>query len=119
MEINKIIGNNIRFFREKFDISQQKIADYLGVKQSLVSYYECGERKIPLKELDRLANLFGVDSYDFYEENAEHQIVNVAFAFRDSKDINVDDLKEIADFRKIIKNYLSLKKVLSENESSY
>lgn len=114
--MNAEIGKNIKLMREKFNYSQADIADYLGVKQrEMISYYENGEREIPIEKLNKLSDLFGIELVDLLEENPELMKANTAFAFR-AEEIDSSDLNEIAAFRKIVKNYIKMNK-LEQNET--
>lgn len=106
--MKKTIGNNIKNLREKFGYSQKDVADYLKINsRELISYYENGDRDIPLDKLNQLSDLFGVELLDLLEENINLSKANTAFAFR-AEDINSEDLYEIAAFRKIVKNYIKM-----------
>ena len=48
----------LRDLREDRDLSQQQVADYLGMKQPQCSRYERGLRDIPTDMLIRLAQLY-------------------------------------------------------------
>lgn len=48
----------LRDLREDRDLSQQQVADYLGMKQPQYSRYERGLRDIPTDMLIRLAQLY-------------------------------------------------------------
>ena len=48
----------IRDLREDNDLTQQKVADYLNMKQSQYSRYERGIRDIPTDVLIKLAKLY-------------------------------------------------------------
>lgn len=48
----------IRDLREDRDMSQQEVADYLGMKQPQYSRYERGVRDVPTDILIRLAKLY-------------------------------------------------------------
>lgn len=48
----------IKDLREDHDMSQQQVADYLGMKQPQYSRYERGLRDIPTDVLIRLAKLY-------------------------------------------------------------
>ncbi len=103
------IGGTIKNFRERLGLTQENVAKYLNVKREMISYYERGERDVPVQQLEALADLFGVELIDLIEEDPARVQANVAFAFR-SDDLSTVDLKGIAHFRKIVKNYLMLKK---------
>ncbi|MCU7497556.1 MAG: helix-turn-helix transcriptional regulator, partial [Ignavibacteria bacterium] len=46
MEKQNIIGENLRAFREKMGLSQQEVADFLGIQRANISYYETEARNI-------------------------------------------------------------------------
>ena len=48
----------LRDLREDHDLTQQQVADYLGMKQPQYSRYERGIRDIPTDVLIRLAKLY-------------------------------------------------------------
>lgn len=48
----------LRDLREDHDLSQQQVADYLGMKQPQYSRYERGLRDIPSDVLIQLARLY-------------------------------------------------------------
>ena len=48
----------LRDLREDHDLTQQQVADYLGMKQPQYSRYERGLRDIPTAVLIRLATLY-------------------------------------------------------------
>lgn len=52
----------LKDLREDRDLTQQKIADYLGMKQSQYSRYERGIRDIPTDVLIRLALLYNTST---------------------------------------------------------
>ena len=107
------IGVNIRLYREKNSLTQKAIADYLNISRELISYYETGERTPQLEVLTKLSDLFGIDLEDLLEESEEKTQENVVLAFR-NKDFSNDDLKEIAGFKKIIKNFLKMERLMEE-----
>lgn len=111
METDKIIGHNIQAFRQKLGLTQQELADFVSVLREDISYYETGSRSVPTTVLTRLAELFGVDEIDLYEQDAVNQKLNLAFAFR-ANTLSQEDLASIAAFQKIAKNYLRMHKAL-------
>ena len=48
----------LKDLREDNDLTQQQVADYLGMKQSQYSRYERGHRDIPTDVLIKLAELY-------------------------------------------------------------
>jgi len=105
---NRIVGQNIQLLRKRLDLTQDALAEYLGVSRGQVNYYEAGSRAVSTDQLQKLADLFCLNPHDFYEENAENIRLNIAFAFR-ANQLDSQDLKSIAHFKKIIRNYLNMK----------
>ncbi len=96
--------------REKFGYVQGDVAEFLGISRELVSMYETGEREMHIEVMEKLADLFCIEPHAFFSETSEEAIAQVAFAFR-KDEMAADDLKEIAAFGKIVRNYLKIKKL--------
>lgn len=110
MESTLSVAGNLLALRQRHGLTQESLASYLGVARPMISYYEKGERNVPLEHLEKLANFFGIDTYDFFEEITENQQSMVAFAFR-ADELNREDMNGIAAFRKVVRNYLKMKEV--------
>ncbi|MBQ4037722.1 MAG: helix-turn-helix transcriptional regulator [Clostridia bacterium] len=52
----------LRDLREDHDLTQQAVADHLGMKQSQYNRYERGLRDLPTDVLIRLAKLYGTST---------------------------------------------------------
>lgn len=115
MNQDQLIGRNLQSLRQKLGFTQELVAEYLGITRVELSYYETGSRAMPTALMAPLASLYGVDEYDFYEENLDLISVNLALAFR-ADSLKPSDLEQIAKFKKIVRNYLTMKSLL-ENES--
>jgi len=77
LEINKIIGDKIRKFRQNKNITQEELADFLGVSTQAVSRYELGDRKVDNDILYKLADYFNVSIDNFFppiETSSEYMI---------------------------------------------
>lgn len=55
-----VYADNILFLRKKHDCSQGDLADLLKVKQSTISLYETGRRKMSVDDLLIVSDFFGV-----------------------------------------------------------
>ena len=55
-----MIIRRIRDLREDHDYTQVALAEYLHISQPTYSYYETGERAVPLEVLIRLARFYNV-----------------------------------------------------------
>lgn len=109
---NTIVGQNIRLFREKLNLTQEALAKYLDTSREQISYYETGARAVSSKHLTLLSNLFCLNEYDFFEENTGARSLNIAFAFR-AEELSSTDLESIARFKTIVRNYLNMQKALA------
>ncbi len=104
----KTIGANIKVLRERYGFSQTEVANFLGLKDHVtISYYENGERPIPLDHLKKIADLFAVNLDTLFSEEKNESLVNAIFAFR-KDDLKENDFNTLADFHRIVKNYIKL-----------
>lgn len=52
----------IRDMREDHDMTQQQVADYLGISQTMYARYERGANELPIRHLVALCQLYHVSS---------------------------------------------------------
>ena len=66
------LANNIRFLRKQREMSQEQLAEILGYKSyTTIQKWESGISEPPLKQLRKMADLFGVDINDMASVNME------------------------------------------------
>lgn len=106
-----IISENIKRMRETCRFTQEQVSQFLGIGRSAYSNYESGDRELPLEAMERLADLYGCDMYLLYEKDADVVRNMLTTAFR-VDDLSVDDMKQIADFKAVVKNYLKMDMLL-------
>jgi transcriptional regulator with XRE-family HTH domain len=53
-----LLGLNIKLFRKKKGLTQEQLAEKLGIKRSLLGAYEEGRAEPSLQMANRMANLF-------------------------------------------------------------
>ncbi len=111
MSLFKTIGKNIKLFRQHKDMTQDELASFTGISRELINYYENGSREIPITNLEKISNWFGIDVADLMEENQDNVSLKVAFAFR-ADDLNPADYDAISRFQRIISNFQKMKKLL-------
>ena len=107
MEDQIIIGRNIKSYRNSFGLTQHQIADLINVTRGTINYYENGSRMPSMISMQKLSDLFGIEPIDLMKENPEELEFNSVIAFK-RKSITSKDLKAIARFRRIVKNYIKL-----------
>lgn len=110
MESSKIIGNNIKEFRNRLGLSQDQVADFIGVDRTTITKYESGDREVSLVQLEKFCDLFAIEIEDLFEEDSVNKSANLAFAFR-ADDLNQEDITSIAAFQKVVKNYLKMQSI--------
>ncbi|MBC7758557.1 MAG: helix-turn-helix transcriptional regulator [Phormidesmis sp. FL-bin-119] len=110
------VGETIKSYRERNGLSQQKVADYLGLKRESLSYYETNEREAPLDVLERMADLYGAELTDFFESDPDAINNNIAFAFR-AEEIQDKDLEQLESFRRAVKNYFKICQLEQKHDS--
>lgn len=69
------IGRKIKEFRTKRGISQQRLAELLGVSRPAISQMENGERKVSADELDRLAKIFNISVNSLLNREKEPEVI--------------------------------------------
>ncbi len=72
MNLEKIIGDNVRGFRAKMKLSQDKFADHAGLHRTFVGTIERAEQNISIATITKLAQALKVEPYVLLMENA-HQ----------------------------------------------
>ena len=60
MELQRILGRNVRRLREAKGLSQEELAHASGIHVTYLSGVENGRRNITVAVLERLANALGV-----------------------------------------------------------
>ena len=94
---------NIRLkqLRKESKITQEQLARYLDVDQSMITKLENGTRNLNVTLIEKICNLFGCS--DAYLLGEEDDYIPLNFAFR-SNGIQAEDLESIAAVNKIVMN---------------
>ena len=58
----KALGERIAALRKEAGLSQQAVADELGIAQQTLAHYEVGRARMPVSLLPAFAKLYGVDA---------------------------------------------------------
>jgi len=61
--LQKKLAYNVRFFRKKMGISQEKLAELSGYHRTYIGSIERGERNITLETIESLSFIFGIEPY--------------------------------------------------------
>lgn len=76
-DISKIVGNNIKKFRELRNMTQEQLAEELNTTRQSISRYESGERKANQDILFELADILKVSVGDFFPKVDKRNIIEV------------------------------------------
>lgn len=69
-ELFKKIGNNLRIFRKKANLTQAQLAESVGISISYLSKIEANncDKSISLSILNQIANFLEIDIINFFKE---------------------------------------------------
>ena len=101
--LDKIIGNNLSYLRDKFGYTQDEMGSFLGISQPAYRKYETGETTVPQDALEKLAELYYVEEYDLMQEDKSVLQPSLVYAYR--KQDGDTDFEALTKFHRIVKNY--------------
>lgn len=94
------VGEKLKSMRLLNNLTQELVANYLGIDQTYVAKMEKNEREINLEFLQRLADLYGCDIRCF-SENINLKPIKIAYR---ADNITKEDLEMIAKIQRIALN---------------
>lgn len=100
------IAARIRESREYMKLSQEEVAEALGISRPAVTNIEQGTRKVESAELERLARLFGCSADYLLGAEIESQ-ERTAFLARTFHGLSEKDLAEVAKFADFLRTSAS------------
>ena len=109
--MKEIIGANLKALRSATGYTMEQVARIIGIERSAYANYESGMREMPLRLLEKAADLFGVELALLFEKDSQAVDGMLLTSFR-VDDLNDEDLKEVSHFKRIVKNYLKLSQKL-------
>ena len=68
MDIVKVFGTNLRKYRNKLGVSQEKFAEMCGLHRTYISDVERFQRSIALDNVQKIADALGVETYKLFIE---------------------------------------------------
>ena len=66
MDIKLLVGRRVRELRKTIGISQEELADMVGLDRTYITSVECGKRNISIVNIEKLANALQVSLKDFF-----------------------------------------------------
>lgn len=101
------IGQKIKVLRKARGLTQQQLADRLGLQRATISNYEIGRRTPHLSELSRLADVLGVSmEYFAVKDDDVHNLIARARMLFENDEIPASEKAKI--YKEIMRLYLEL-----------
>ncbi|MDC7286702.1 helix-turn-helix transcriptional regulator [Blautia schinkii] len=102
----------LKQLRKESKITQEQLAQYLNVDQSMITKLENGTRSLNVTLIEKICDLFGCsDSYLMGEDDS---YIPLNFAFR-SNGIQAEDLQGIAAINKIVINIRYMNEMIGDS----
>lgn len=73
MDIIKVFGSNVRYYRQMIGLSQEAFAERCSMHRTYISAIECFRRSISLENIQRIAEALGVEAYQLLIESKEEK----------------------------------------------
>lgn len=73
MDIIKVFGDNLRYYRNQTGISQEAFAEKCGMHRTYISAVECYRRSISLENIQRIADALDIETYKLFIEREDKQ----------------------------------------------
>lgn len=75
MKIQKIVGNNLKYYRYQSKLSQEKFYGQFGLNYRYLASVERGEINVSVEFLDNLAKVLKIDIREFFNPD-EKRFIN-------------------------------------------
>ena len=110
----KKVGAKIKKYRLESNLTQNRVAEFLSIDQSMVAKMEKGERSISSDVLEQLASLFCCSIDSLISEDVEESWCFIAFR---SNSLSSEDLKSLAVINRIVINQFEMDKLLKGEDN--
>ena len=71
MDIIKVFGSNVKYYRQVVGLSQEALAEKCGMHRTYISAIECFRRSISLENIQRIADALAIEPYKLFIENRD------------------------------------------------
>lgn len=117
METYQMIGQRLKEARERAGLTQEQVAEALGIKREQISYFENGHREIDVLTLSKLADVYGYPVEHFLKTEQVEKPSDLSVAFR-AAELSEDDLRALAWVQRFTRNLSELTKLLGKGKES-
>ncbi len=88
-------------YRTELKMSQQEVADRLGISQATYNHWESGKARLTVEHIPRLVELFGKSPTDFIPEGT---VVKIAHN-QNNKDGSINAFEVVVDAQKLYQDF--------------
>lgn len=101
------IGKRIKELRQKYGVTQEKLAEYLGVTYQAISKWERDVTSPDITMLVPIANFFGIDLNELFDFDGTREATDVEEYIRESNSLTGEEnlRKNLAVWRRAIAKY--------------
>ena len=107
----KNMNERLKYLRKESKITQEQLAKFLSVDQSMITKLENGTRSFSITMVDKICSLFGCSEEFLMGESDDY--ISLNFAFR-STGIEAEDLESIAAVNKIAINLKYMNELMGD-----
>jgi transcriptional regulator with XRE-family HTH domain len=100
----KQLAERLRLARESAELSQDVVAQALGLPRAAISQIEHGHRRVEVIELARLAKLYGKSLSYFAGEEASSEGQQFELLKRTTADLSEQDRAQVIRFAEFLRN---------------
>ena len=108
-----VLGSRLQEARKARRLTQQEVADKIGVARTTIVAMEKGERRVQPAEIVRLAALFGRDVHDLIKQRPVLEGFTTLFrtlAARDEQEV-AEREAQVIEFQRLCEDYLELEEL--------
>ncbi|MBQ7827468.1 MAG: helix-turn-helix transcriptional regulator [Clostridia bacterium] len=101
------IGEKIKYLRQKNDVTQEKLAEYLGITYQSISKWENGNGMPDISLVVPLANFFGVSLDELFDRDSDMQAAEIEEYMKKAGELANRGLvaEELALWREAVQKY--------------
>lgn len=108
--MSEIIGQKLKHLRKSKKLTQQEVSERVNIKRSTISNYEIGRRTPHLKDLQKMAKMYGVglEYFNITTKDEVFELLTRAKEVFESDDIKKETKEDL--FNYMMELYLELKR---------
>ena len=109
------IGKNLRKLRDSRQLSQQEVADYIGVERKTYMNWETGISDVKSTYIPMLAEFFNVDIKDLFKDNSSKIVITQNNTNKDNKENSVNGIIVLINDKEAVDEIVNIIKRRQEN----